>query len=219
MLTFNDIAVLIAEPLQRPLDVSFREQLKSRVKYWRSRLLKNSLDKKPSDRKFFTQPLTVEMEEVDAAQCSINLECKVLRSKVKIPTILRANSILFDFIGSVEGSNPFRITPRWQMYYFLKDKYASKVTNYVSYEDGYLIIPYSPLTQFVRVEGIFDDPEEVAALNCVSSTADCNFDEQDYPIPGDVAQLIVQSILDIDFRRKSEDNGPEVKVTKRPENS
>lgn len=212
-MTFNELAVLIAEPLERPLDVSFREQLKARIRYWRSRLLKNTLDKKPSDRKFFTQPITVQMEEVDAAQCNISLNCKVLRSKVKIPSMIRANSILFDFIGSAEGSNPYRLTPRWQMYYFLQDKYAPKVTTYIAFEDGYLIIPYSPLVQYVRIEGIFEDPEEAAAVTCSSTTADCNFDESEYPIPGDIAQLIVQSILDIDFRRKSDDNGPEVKVT------
>lgn len=213
MATFNELAVLIAEPLKRPLDVSFREQLKERIRYWRSRLLKNSLDKKPSDRKFFIQPVTVQMEEVDAAQCNISLDCKVLRSKVRIPTILRANSILFDFIGSVEGSNPYRLASRWQMYYFLQDKYASKVTTYISFEDGYLIIPYSPLVQFVRVEAIFEDPEAAAILTCEATTADCNFAESEYPVPGDIGQLIVQSILDVDFRRKSDKDDPEVKVT------
>jgi len=216
MATFNELALLIAEPLKRTLDVSFREQLKERIRYWRARLVKNSLDKKPTDRKFFTQTITIPMEEVEAAQCGIDLNCKVMRSTVDIPQPIRANSILFDFVGSVEGSNPFKMLKKWEMYYALKDKYAPKVTIYATWENKRIIIPHNPLTTYITIDYIAEDPEAAAAINCASTSENCSFDDEEYPIPGDIAQLIVQSILDIDFRRK-ETKDEEVKVGERPE--
>lgn len=196
MATIKDLAVLIAEPLGKPLDATFLEQMADRIKYWRSRLLKNTLDKAPADRKFFQQSLTLELEQVDAAACNLPLDCKVWRTKVQVPNPVRANSILFDYVGSVDHGNPFKYVKRWELSYLLTNKYMPLVTTFYAYEDGYLIssVPW------ITIEGIFDDPEAVMALTC--NGADCTTTEQEYPVSGEIAQLIVQSILTVDFNVK-----------------
>src|SRR5690606_38390187 len=111
-------------------------------------------------------------------------------------------STLFDYVGGAGGSNPFKLVKRWQMHYHLQDKYAPLVTTYVSYDNNRIIAPHSPLLTHIEVEAIFDDPEAAHKCGCES----CDFDDEEYPITGEIAQLIVQSILDIDFRRKEGTN-------------
>lgn len=207
MATIKEIAVLIAEPLNRPLDTVFLNQLKDRIKYWRSRLLKNTLDKTPADRKFFLQTVTMELEEVDAVDCNIPVnDCKVWRTKSKVPVPFRANSILFDYVGSVDHGNPFKYTKRWELPYLLSNKYMPKVTSFYAFEDGKIIsnVPW------ITLELIPDDPEEALSLAC--GTTDCDTTEQDFPIPGDIAQLIVQSILTIDLKPTKVEDDEEVEV-------
>ena len=194
-MTIKDLAVLVAEPLNRPLDQVFLDQIRDRVRYWRSRLLKNSLDKTPADRKFFIQSVTMKLEEVPASSCGLSLDCNVWRTIDKVPLSLRSNSILFDYVGSVDHGNPFKYVKRWELPFLLTNKYMPLVTSFYAYEDGRIIsnVPY------ITVEGIFDDPEEAMRLNCTTGEG-CNTEEIDYPISGDIAQLIVQSILNIDLK-------------------
>jgi len=205
MATIRELAVLIAEPLNRPMDSTFLAQMRDRIKMWRSRLLKNTLDKTPGDRKFFTQSVTMELEEVDAAACNIPLGCKVWRTKKKVPIPFRANSILFDYVGSIDHGNPFKYAKRWELVYLLSNKYMPLVTSFYAYEDGYIIsnVPW------ITIEGIFDDPEEGIRLNC--DEEECSIDDQDYPISGDIAQIIVQGILQ-ELKPQKEKEDEEVEV-------
>jgi hypothetical protein len=209
MATFNEIAVLVAEDQGRALDPVFLEQAKARAKYWYSRLRKNTLDKSPQDRKHYIQSVTLELEEVDAAACSLPLDCKVWRTKEKVPTPFQANNILFDYVGSVDHGNPFKYTKRWELPFLLANKYMVLVTSFYAYEDGYIIsnVPW------ITIEGVFDDPEQVAELSC--GGAACPDAEDTINIPGNLAQLIVQSILTIDFGKpKKEEDNEEVQVAK-----
>lgn len=203
MATIRNLAVLIAEAIDRPLDSVLLSELADRIKMWRSRLLKNSLDKTPADRKFFIQSVTMELEEVDAAACNIPLDCKVWRTKQKVPVPFRANSILFDYVGSIDHGSPFKYVKRWELVYMMANKYMPLVTTFFAYEDGYIIsnVPW------ITIESIFDDPEDAIRLNC--DEVDCNVIDEDYPISGDIAQLIVQSIITIDFKVQKDDKEDE----------
>lgn len=217
MATFNQIATILAEQLKRPFDEPFKAMMKDRIKLWRSRLLANSLEKDPKNRKFFTQTLTVPMEEVSATECGINLNCTLMRSTLEIPLPVRANGTLFDEVGSVEGSTPFRLVKRHELSFLIGDKYAPLASDFYLYENGRLLTRMVP---YLFVDGVFDDPEAVAtfkAAACAESGAnDCeDTDDQDLGVSGDIAQLIIQSILQIDFgqQQKTASDGGEVDVT------
>lgn len=199
MATLNEIAVLVAEPLGRALDVPFKEQVKARAKAWRSKLLRDTLNRNPKDRVFFTQSITMELEETAATECGIQLPCKVLRTKEKIPTVVRANNIYLDYVGSIDGSNGFRLTPSWQLPFILTAKYAPLVSHFYGVLNERVVLHKNPLMTHVRVEGIFDDPEAAYLASCVDGA--CAFEDAEYPIPGDLVQQIVQYILQVDFNR------------------
>lgn len=201
MATFNELAVLIAEPLGRALDVPFREQLKERIKYWRGKLMRDTLNRNPKDRAFFTQSITIPMEEASAVDCGIPLDCKLMRSKTKLPALVRANNILFDFVGSVDHGNVFKLVKRHELPFFLKAKYQPLVTTYYAYENGYILLPHNRLMEHVTVEAIFADPEEAVEAACGGESGSCSFEDTEYPMPPDLAQQIVQYILQVDFNR------------------
>jgi hypothetical protein len=202
MATFNELAVLIAEPLGRALDDPFKEQIKARIKYWRAKLLRDTLNKNPKDRAFFTQKITMKLEEVPAADCGIPLSCTVLRTVDKVPAGIRANNILFDFVGAIDGTTPFKYIHMWELPYKLQERYSPIVTSHYAYENEYIIVPKKKILQYVRVERIFDDPEAAAELSCTATGVSCAFDDEEYPISEDLAQQIVQYILQVDFNRK-----------------
>lgn len=212
MASLNELAVLIAEPLGRALDVPFREQLKERIKNWRGKLLRDTLNKNPKDRVFFTQTITIPMEKVSAVDCGIPLDCKLMRSKFKVPTPIRANGILFDFVGSVDHGNAFKLVKRHELPFFLVQKYAPLVSTVYSYENEYILLPDNRLTPNITAEAIFPDPELIGELAC-GGEENCDFDDAEYPIPPDLAQQIVQYILQVDFNRlPASDDKTEVNV-------
>ena len=219
MATINEMATLIAEQLERELDYTFTEMLKVRIKYWRSRLLRDSINKKPADRMYFVQSLTLPMELKNTIDCGIPLDCPSMTTKDPVPVPLRANGILFDYVGSVDGRHPFTYATQYSLPYRKHDKYASVsgMEDYV-YTNQHIVLPGNTVTPWIRVDGIFEDPEKVAALNCGGAAGeDCVFDESEYPVNGDTAQLIVQYILQVDFNRLLPDmKNPE--VIAQPEN-
>jgi hypothetical protein len=206
MATFKELAVLIAEPLGRELDEPFKAQIAARIKYWRAKLLKDSLNKNPKDRQYFTQRITIKLSEVSAVDCGIDLDCTFMRSE-EIPNIVRANGILFDFIGSVDGSTPFRMIKRWELPYHLSSKYSPKVTTFAAWENKRILLPGNRLIEWVSIEAIFDDPEAAHNMDCSGectecATEECEFEDSEYPINEDLAQQIVQYILQVDFNRQ-----------------
>lgn len=212
MATFNELAVLIAEPLGRELDEPFKAQLKARIRYWRAKLLRDTLNRNPKDRQFFTQRITIPLSEASAVDCGINLNCTLMRS-AELPNIVRANGIVFDFIGSIDGSNPFKLVKRWELPYLLQSKYAPLVTEYASWENRRILLPKNRLIEWISVEAIFDDPEAASLLHCESTdNNECDFEGEEYPMNEDLAQQVVQYILQVDFNRAPGQDKTEVNV-------
>jgi hypothetical protein len=218
MATLNEITTLIAAQLEMPLDDPFKLMLALRVQYWRSRLLKNSLDKDIRDRQFFKQTIfikMVEMKEVDCElpykQCHISISCELL------PRPLRANGILFDYCGAVDGSNAFTKLVPGTLRYMLQSKFTARSIRF-SYENNRTKVWGNAKLPIMRIDAIWDDPWAAAKFSCCSRGITCDFWNDQYPVSGDVLQLIVQSILQIDYDKKSSDNGEQIPVAQKDPN-
>lgn len=201
-MTLNEITVVIASHLEKELDEPFKMILAEKVAYWRARLIKNSVEKDQKERRFFKQVIYVKMKEQNEILCQVPYtQCKVAISIAKIPKPARANSILFDYVGAVDGMNPFQEGSGGMIPYLMKGKYSKDVIRY-TYENDYIRVYGNSKIPVIRIDGVFDNPEEAAKLNCNSGTSDdCDFWNKEYPVTGDILQLIVQSILQIDYNR------------------
>lgn len=199
-MTLNEVTTLIASQLKKELDIPFKLMLAERIQVWRSRLFKNTLDKDAKERKFFRQTLYLPMiKTTDTPACTGFPGCDIAQTVDQLPNPLRANGILFDYVGSVDGTTPFKEVTAGFQAYANSGKYSKNVIPFTW--DGRKIAVYSnPNLPFLRVDGIFDNPELAATLNCSNGqSSNCDFWETEYPVTGDIMQLIIQSIIQIDY--------------------
>ena len=209
-MTPNEITTLIATNLEREMDIPFRLQLMERVKYWRSRLIANSLQKKPSERVFFRQSIYLPMETAFAADCVAIVGNKQSITTVEVPLLVR-EGVLFDYIGGIDGKSPFRRATSGTQSYLNTGKFANKFPSY-DFVNQKVYVEKSGLPK-IRIDAIFDDPMAVKVLDCAcNNVTDCDTWDMKFPCSGDLMQLIVQSILNIDFNRPSNKPTPEIPV-------
>lgn len=214
-MTLNEATTLLALQLGKELDTPFKLSLAERIQVWRSRLIKNSLDKNPQERKFFRQIIFVAMEpSTDSACCASFPGCPVAQTVLNIPAPLRANGILFDYVGGINGMNPFQESTGGFLAYMAEGKYSQNITRY-TWASPRIAVFGNPNLPVVRIEGIFDDPEAAAKLNCtMGNQADCDFWNKEYPVTGDIMQLIIQSIISIDYQAAVRPQEKDIPVAK-----
>lgn len=200
-MTPNEITTLIASGLNEELNMPFKLMMLDRVNYWRETLIRRSLDKDPRERKFFRQTLWIPMNETNEVLCAMPYtQCLVARVKEPIPTPLRANGILFDYVGSVNGMNAFQNQPATNIPLLLQGKYSASNIYYDWVNNDVIVYGNSKLPM-VRIDGIFANPIAVMKYNCKSVANGCDYWEEQYPCSGDIIQAIVQYILQVDYNR------------------
>lgn len=211
-MTLNEFTVLIASQLGKELDDPFKQMIAKRIQYWRGRLIKNSVDKDQRERRFFKQVINIKMVTRDEVLCQVPYtQCKIAATQTKVPKPLRANSILFDYVGAINGMTSFKETTAASIPFLMKGKF-SKHTIYYTYENDLIKVYGNAQLPIIRLEGIFDNPEDAAKLNCENTDTFCNFWDEEYPVTNDIAQLIVQSIMEVDFRMKPDDSPKQIPV-------
>lgn len=187
-MTPNEITTVIASSLNKTFDEPFKMMLIKKVDAWRGRLVRNSLEKSPGDRKFFVQSIFLTLTSESEVNCELEVDlCDVAISQV-IPAVLRANGVLFDYVGSIDGNNQFQETSSGMKGYF--GKYSKKVIQYEE-RNGQIVIHGKANLPMVRVDAIFDNPYEVSEFVC-GSTGNCNFWDATYPCPNDILQQCIQ---------------------------
>jgi hypothetical protein len=209
-MTPNEITSLIASNLEKELDFAFKLQLMERVKYWRSRLLANSVQKSPQQRKFFRQTVFLKMTP-QANVPNAPYVAETVAVSDPVPQVVRAGDTMFDYVGGVDGKSPFREILPGTDNYLSTGKFAHKFPGY-KIAGNYIYIDKAELP-LIRVEAIFDDPQAAEQLSCECQGVACDTWNIPFPVSGDILQLIVQSILQIDYNRPDRTDTPEVKPT------
>lgn len=213
-MTLNEITTLIASELQRALDEPLKLMIAERVGVWRSRLIKNSIDKDERERKYFKQTLFVPMVARNEVICSVPFEqCTIAVSKCELPKPLRANSVYYDYIGNITGTKGFKQVVAGTVSIMMSGKFSKNMTLY-RIENGLLYVYNRPDLPLVMVEGIFDDPQEASRFNCICGTSkNCDYWNEEYPVSNDILQLIIQSVMQIDFNRAPNTPTKQIPVT------
>jgi hypothetical protein len=209
--TLNTITTTIAGHFDREQDEPFKRSLAVPVDAWRSKLITNSLEKHPEQRKFFRQTIWVPMKSVQPVPCPLPMNmCPVAKSKFAIPRPLRLQGILYDYVGSIDGRNPFKEAAPGTVDYLSAGKY-SKNTVFWENENQYIKIADKSKLPKIRIDGVFDRPLDVMMINCQTNN-DCDYWNMDYPATGDIIQMIIQYILQIDYNRVTTPEAPEIEV-------
>jgi hypothetical protein len=194
-MTPNEITTEIAVQLKKELDDVFKLILFQKVGNWRARLIRNSLEKKPQEAKFFMQTLYVPMEakKPDTGCIAVPGLCPVAISTKDLPAPMRYSNTLFDFVGSVDGRTNFAYGTVGVSDYLSTGKYSKNQVFY-DWMDNRLIVGNYPNLPMALVRGIFDKPEDVMEFNCKTGV-DCDYWDKEYPITRDMLQQIVEYIV------------------------
>lgn len=194
--TLNTITTEIASQLKKELDEVYKRILAEKVDNWRARLIRNSLEKRPQDAKFFVQAVYIPMERIsEIPEClNVPVNCPVARSIKDIPKPLRYGTVLFDFVGSANGSTVFTFAGIATEKYLSAGKYSKKSVFY-SWDGAKLVVRNHPNLPLVKVQGIFENPSEIYEYNC-NSGIECDGWDKPYPVTRDILQQIVQFIVE-----------------------
>lgn len=217
MESLNRITTSIAAHFEREQDEPFKKMLALKVDSWRSKLVVNSLEKHPEQRKFFRQTLYVPMvEEGQLPDCLPGpVLCKIARSVSAIPSPMRISDVLFDYVGSVDGTKSFVEVNPGTLLFLQSGRYSGHKIFYgynsVTAGESKIEIFNRSKIPMIRIDGVFDSPTDVMAWNC-NSGINCDAWDMSYPVTGDILQMIVQYILQVDFQVREIPDNKEVEV-------
>ncbi len=205
-MVFNTINTIVTDLLNviRASNVSASEtiskrQLEEWVHEYRSRLLKQDLDKgKYPNPDYIQQIDNIELEQVNEAGDEILTgtpsDWLVLRTTLEIPKTVDLNfSTGLMYVGTPEGYEIQYIPEcrnkwqRWKKYTF-QDRLC-----YL--KNGYLYISSPVAIKYITVRGIFEIPTEVSRfINPVTSQPYSNINSK-YPIPNNMLPALKEMIL------------------------
>ena len=191
-MTPAEITTILASGFDKTFDTPFKLMLMKRVDAYRSRFIRNTLEKDPRDRHSFVQSIYMNMTTESEVKCDVGIDtlCDVAVSVHKVPVALRANGIMYDYVGAINGANPFQIASAGMIGVLNKGKYSKKLIQYES-RNQRIVVHRKSNIPMIRVDAVFDSPLEVADFLC-ENNGSCNFWDLPYPCTNDIIQLILQ---------------------------
>lgn len=179
------------------------QQIQFWIKTTRATLLRQELNKGKTISENYIQHIYNQLlEVVDISDCPVNLPigCYIVKTKNKIPRFLEINDR--DMCLSIQPNNinsqNFTLTSRARLSYLGRNRW-NKNMPFAFFRDGYIYLVNSPDVEYISIEGIFEDPEELAGLNnCVTGTS-CYSDEDKYPVSEWMWDIMKQMIMKTNF--------------------
>lgn len=190
-MTLNEFTSEIAGRYGRELDMQYRQWLVPRIGQWRSRLIRNTLEKRPQDKSRFLQSIRIPLEYGDYT-CA-NLQCMGSIS-AKLPSLVRIGDTPFEYLGGADAASPYRYndigTSPW-----IETGMTAHLFNVYLMNNEQVVIPGERIKE-VMGTGIFDEPEKAMEWQCKYQATGCDWWNSPYPISGDIAAMVVTAIWD-----------------------
>lgn len=179
------------------------QQIQFWIKTTRATLLRQELNKGKTVSENYIQHIYNQLlEVVDISDCPINLPigCYIVKTKNKIPRFLEINDR--DMVLSIQPNNiqsqNYTFIPRARLSYLGFNKW-NKHMSFAFLREGYIYIINDPNVEYITIEGIFENPEDLAGLNnCITGTS-CYSDEDKYPISEWMWDTMKQMIMKTNF--------------------
>ncbi len=201
MTTLNQIADYICGKVDAPFDEKLKDEVKFAIKGYRALFLRRDLERN-IDTGRFKQSFLVELIKVDEIDsCKVELGCTILRTKNKVPKSIRTKnpvpyqSVTASAVRGIRDIYPYKVRNEVAILAKHNKFQLSEVLGYDYINDYiyvWLIKNHPKVLKWVRIEDIFDDPEEI---NSCAYGETCYNDDMDYPISKDLAQLICETII------------------------
>jgi hypothetical protein len=188
-MTLNEFTTEIAQRFGKELDMQYRQGLVPQINQWRSRLIRNSLEKHPNEKSQFLQKIYIPLIYGDYS-CG-SFQCQGSYSQ-PLPKLLRIGDTPFEYLGAGDGSSPYRSTDIGTEPWINQGMTAHLFNNY-RIDNNVLIIPGKRIGA-VTGAGIFDEPERAMEWQCKNTQTGCDWWNTEYPITGDIAAMVKTSL-------------------------
>lgn len=200
MASLNELAEILAEREGRQFSQPFNMEMKALINVWRSRLTRDTLERNRQDRIFFRQWFEVPLEICNLSHLHGFPDIPVMRSVCKVPNPLRANGIVFDCIGSPDRMSQFQVfTEQHELIPALNARYTGKKIK-VLYMEQRLYAFNTLVLPALLGSSVFDDVRAVEQYGCNCNKSLCYDDDKEYPVPREIQQKIIQSIMTVELR-------------------
>jgi hypothetical protein len=232
--SLNEIVSSLAARVNKPFDNGLMAELKHIVRYKRSSMMRDYLIA-VGMRDWFLQTFNAKTVKLSASECAeFPTDCYVVRTECKIPAPfvdprVKTPAAMFEYVGHISG---------YQAYAYLDSSYMSVLKHkpYTSgkrkwfYQNGYIYIVNEIVTgaippepsfnngDSIKVRGVFNDYlNDINCDICDASGNTCEKDDAAFPVPPELLDKIVQSILSIelasgDLPKDTEEDKDQVKV-------
>lgn len=196
MATLEQIVYNIAENVGREHDQPFLERLRFMVPTYRSTLIRRDEEKgRKLDREFMQTLEEVELEEVSSVTAEVaREECPRLRSKFKIPALVRLrDSSPIRAVTAMDGMKIIHPIEFEAIRSITFNRFIGHEPRYYMRGNHLWLINASAM-ESVQLEGIFDDPFKAELFN----NPNADILNMEYPVSRDFVQYITELILKIE---------------------
>jgi hypothetical protein len=177
-------------------DIPSYSQLKYILNYKRLQYLRQDYTKNYFDTDIMYQDLgCLELEAVDSAECChFETGCTIYRTKELLPTPLRFSDRLGFKVNAINKTKRFELILPERAPFISYTKYPS-LTEKVYWLNGRL---YMRGLYAINARVIAENPEDVKRFRCGDEA--CYTDEGQYPLPGDMIDLITKDVLGTELK-------------------
>lgn len=204
LISLNQLVSLLASRAGQPFSTALQEEMKIVLNYKRADFFKKLINQNPFQRRFFLKDFEAELEVVDKARCPVEVDCDILRTVLTIPTPVRTNLTLFEYVGDPDFSDSYSYANPEQIILYSKyNKYTADKSRYF-YSNGYIYIYGDLDLEYIGIRGIFDDPKQLEGFKCTGDP--CYTDDDQYNIPDDLINSIIGDTLRVELRQLFSDS-------------
>lgn len=211
MININTFAEEIAVPLNRQFDAAYLEYLKSLIIGYRATILKQEYDKLGRFPAGSEESICLPLIRVSPIECCISeeLDCRVVRTKDKVPTQVRNNynAEPFLFVGTGDMSTSWTFSNPDMIQDIMTGTRFMKDSTFYAYYNNYIYAFNTPNDK-VGIRLVSANPLELLNLK------DCNGKpcKTDIFIDDDMKRLIKQFIAEEFARIQPSTDDKEIKI-------
>ena len=179
------------------------QQIQFWIKTTRATLIRQELNKgKTISENIISHIYNQKVSPVDISDCPVNLPigCYIVRTDNRMPRFLEVNDM--DLILSVQPNNiqsqNYTPIPRARLSYLGFNKW-NKNMPFTFLRDGYVFLINDPNTEYITIEGVLENVEDLAGYNNCITGESCYDDESRYPISEYMWDIMKQMIMKTNF--------------------
>jgi hypothetical protein len=211
MATLNQLAYNYALLREKENDPQFIELARFNYIHYRSVFIRRDQEKNKILPVKSVQPIVCDMVTVPTTEIAgSTVGTMISRTKDPIPSVIRLKARdAFEFIGPIDGIEPFSIISPREAQYVSLAQFTKKIPR-VYFRRGYLYVVNKKPSQ-ILIEAAFEDPTKLEKYLRPDGTLAWT-DDMEFPLPDDMIEGITKGLVSEELRFLTDFKPNEIKI-------